>query len=237
MAAVRVLPPYSGNQFRQARFARFLGMVEAVLRERGACSILDVGGTPAYWPAFGPRLLSDRRVSITALNIEVSAEDMTVPGVQALAGDATAMPQYADGSFDLVHSNSVIEHVGLWPRMAAMAAEMRRVGRQYFVQTPYWGFPYEPHFRAPFFHWLPEQWRYRLLLRFSLGYGGRRHSVAEAMIGLQSAMMLDRGQFEALFPQATIYSEVYMGLVKSLVAVGGEGLPRLPDSNRRRLRV
>ena len=67
-------------------------------------------------------------------------------------GDACDLAGYPDRSVDLVHSNSVIEHVGGWPRMAAMAGELMRVARAGWVQTPAWEFPIEPHFHAPLVH-------------------------------------------------------------------------------------
>ena len=42
---------------------------------------------------------------------------------------------FADGEFDLVYCSSVIEHVPP-ARRAAFAAELRRVGRGWMVQTP-----------------------------------------------------------------------------------------------------
>jgi hypothetical protein len=48
----------------------------------------------------------------------------------------------------------VIEHVAP-QRRAAFAAELRRVGRMVFVQTPAFSFPVEPHALLPFAHWLP----------------------------------------------------------------------------------
>lgn len=38
--------------------------------------------------------------------------------------------------FDLVYSNSVIEHLGTWEKQQAFAAEARRVGRGYWIPTP-----------------------------------------------------------------------------------------------------
>ena len=78
-------------------------------------------------------------------------------------GDARNLSDYADGSVDLVHSNSVIEHVGGWADMRAMADEMMRVGRAGWMQTPAWEFPVEPHFRAPFLHWFGDPLRARML--------------------------------------------------------------------------
>ena len=47
---------------------------------------------------------------------------------------AAGLP-FADGEFDLVYCSSVIEHVPP-ARRAAFAAELRRVGRGWYVQTP-----------------------------------------------------------------------------------------------------
>ena len=50
-------------------------------------------------------------------------------------GDGTNL-QYADGSFDLVFSNSVIEHVGEFDTQRRFANEMLRVGKRIYCQTP-----------------------------------------------------------------------------------------------------
>jgi hypothetical protein len=122
-------------------------------------------------------------------------------------------------SHDLVHSNSVIEHVGIWDNMLRVAANVRRLAPAYFVQTPYFWFPIEPHFRVPLFHWLPESLRYRLILACSLGYHRKASSVSDAVRSVQSAVLLDCRQYATLFPDAEIRCERFCGLTKSLMAI------------------
>jgi hypothetical protein len=115
----------------------------------------------------------------------------------------------------------VIEHVGLWHDMERMASEVRRVAPRYLVQTPYFWFPVEPHARTPLIHWLPESWKYRIVMRRKCGFWERQDSVAGAVRTVQSAIMLDILQMRALFPDAELHKERFCGLIKSLVAVKG----------------
>ena len=78
------------------------------------------------------------------------------PHVEYLQGDGCALP-FPDASFDIVHSNAVIEHVGERERQATFVREALRVGRQVFVTTPNRFFPLEVHTRLPLVHWLPDE--------------------------------------------------------------------------------
>ena len=77
------------------------------------------------------------------------------PQIAYVQGDACALP-FADGVFDVVHSNAVIEHVGGRERQEAFVREAVRVARRVFVTTPNRWFPIEVHTRLPLVHWLPE---------------------------------------------------------------------------------
>ena len=68
-----------------------------------------------------------------------------------------------DNEFDIVFSNSVIEHVGDFWKQKLFSSEIQRVGKRYFVQTPSFWFPYEPHTLIPFYQFFPVN--IKMLLR------------------------------------------------------------------------
>jgi SAM-dependent methyltransferase len=76
------------------------------------------------------------------------------PGIRYVQGDACDLP-FADGEFDVVFSNAVLEHVGGRERQRRFVLEALRVGRRVFVTTPNRRFPVEVHTRLPLVHWLP----------------------------------------------------------------------------------
>ncbi len=208
-------PNALSRRFRAQRFARVGTMIDRVIAEKGRCRIADIGGTKYYWD-IAEGFVADRPLEVTLINPK---EAQSAQGkFRYLDGDAADLSGLDDMSFDFVHSNSVIEHVGDWDRMAKMAANVRRLAPAYYVQTPNFWFPYEPHFRCLFIHWLPEQLRYRLVKRFALGFAEAKKTVDESMRRVQSARLIDEGQMRALFPDAEIARERVFGLTKSVIA-------------------
>ncbi len=198
------------NRFRQRRMQRFSDLI-APLRQK-ELRILDIGGTADYWRAL-PGLYHDDKVSITVVNLDV--EERSDANIRIMSGNACALP-FDDDSFDVIHSNSVIEHVGHWHEMERMAGEVRRLAPTYFVQTPNMWFPIEPHFKLPFVHWLPEQTRASLVQ--ATGRSRKFKDAGEATLNVQRISLLSARQFQCLFPDATIWRERVLGLSKSLVA-------------------
>ena len=210
--------------FRRRRFQAFLELVDAVIARNGTCRILDVGGEARYWMGLAD-LLGDRAVQVTMVNPARSA--VQDDRFRYAAGDARDLSCWPDMSFDIVHSNSVIEHVGLWRDMQDMAREVRRLAPSYFVQTPYFWFPMEPHSSTLFFHWLPEPVRLWLVMRKKRGYWSRAPDVETGMALVHSAVLLDRRMMGALFPDAAIRCERVGGVIKSLVAIrSGQAVSR-----------
>lgn len=212
------------SRFRLARFEAINRLIETLLAGRETLTILDVGGRAEYWNMLAPHLRE--KVHVTLLNYgdelalfsEHVAEGLRFTNV---AGNACNMPQYADGSFDLVHSNSVVEHVGSYANMFDFADEIRRVGRAYYVQTPNYWFPVDPHSAFPFLHWLPDPIRMRVVTRFNVGVT-RRVDQRGAAMRLDGTKMIGRTFFRALFPDAVHTSErLAFVFVKSLIATRG----------------
>ncbi len=203
-----------GNRFRRKRFALFLELADKAGTPGKPLRILDLGGRSSYWDALRP-LWGDRTFEITLVNVE---ELPPAPGYTLHQGSACAMPEFADRSFDIVHSNSVIEHVGRWENMRAMASEVVRLAPHYYVQTPNFGFPYEPHFRTPIYHWLPESMRAAMLVGRKRGFhfGKDYH---DAMMQVQDINMLTVRQMRELFPDADIRRERFGPLTKSIIAL------------------
>jgi len=209
--------------FRRRRAGQLRALIEACAAEQHGVSIIDLGGTPNYWERIGSDFLRTRRVKVTVVNLHES-ELALAPELAELVtcevGDACNLSRFDDRQFQLAHPNSVIEHVETWSNMKSFAAETRRVARAYYVQTPYFWFPVDPHYyRFPFFHWLPRPTRARLLNALPLTYSGRIQGVDHAFEIVDAARLLDRRQFEFLFPDSRITFERVAGLPKSMIAI------------------
>ena len=200
------------NQLRNRRFQLFQSLIAPLQGER-PLTILDLGGTPEYWLQRG--LADDPKLQITVLNL--TGPTRTVKRIHCLVGDATDLSQYSANQFDVVFSNSVIEHLGNWSAQQQMASETRRVGRGYFVQTPARSFPIEPHVLLPGFQFLNTRTQRWLLTQTSLSGLGRM--TPDAAVELTEELRLLSGrEVRELFPGATVYRETVGGLAKSYTA-------------------
>lgn len=139
-------------------------------------------------------------LDITGVDV---ADRPSYPGPFVRADATTRLP-FDDDAFDLAYSSSVIEHLDP-ARRAAFAAEIQRVARGFYVQTPAYSFPVEPHALLPFAHWLPPAVRRPY---WRLGAAG----------GWEDIALLRRGELAALF-DGEIVAERLAGLVKSWIAV------------------
>lgn len=69
-------------------------------------------------------------VEIVILNLQEI--EITSPNLMYMSGDARDMKQFRDNEFDIVFSNSVIEHISDYKGQRKMAEEVKRVGKNLF---------------------------------------------------------------------------------------------------------
>jgi SAM-dependent methyltransferase len=176
---------------RARRHARFFALTGI----HAGARVLDVGCGSIGLRALEPGL------DITGVDMTERPE---YPGPFVRADASEGLP-FSDGEFDLVYCSSVIEHVPP-PRRLAFAAEIRRVGRAWYVQTPAWSFPIEPHALLPAAHWLPVGLRKRY---WKLGAAKEWEDIS----------LLRRAEMQGLFG-APVLEERMGRVVKSWVCVG-----------------
>ena len=204
------------NSRRTRRFEAFTRILQGVLDQgRRPVRILDIGGTNSFWEQRG--LVGRGDVRVVLVNLE--AEPRVHENIEPRAGDATNLSELGDDSFDVVFSNSVIEHLETFDRQAAMAAEVRRLAPIYWVQTPNFWFPVEPHFLTPAWHWLPVDLRVAMLRRRRWGWRGPCPDPDQARTLVREVRLMRSPELRRLFPDATLEAERIGPLVKSFVAV------------------
>lgn len=205
------------NRLRSRRFARFEQLVAKFPRP---LRILDVGGTATFWEQRGWAGKPD--VLITTINLAAeNTRHAAHSNITPIAGDATNMREIADRQYDVAFSNSVIEHLFTYENQKKMAAEVRRVARAYWVQTPNFWFPMEPHFHVPGWQWMPRSARIALIRRRRCGWRGPYADPQQARAAVEEVRLMTRRELRECFPDAEIWPERLMGLVKSWVCYAG----------------
>src|SRR5688500_11008177 len=177
---------------RRIRHEQLFTLAGATERSR----VVDIGCGRLGLRRHAPQL------DITGVD-RVPRADYPGPFVQA---DVLGGLPFADGEFDLAYCSSVIEHIAPADR-AAFAAELRRVGRGWWVQTPAFSFPVEPHALLPFAHWLPAPVRRRY---WELGVAGEWEP---------ELRLLRRAELAALLPGGEVVAERFGPLAKSWISV------------------
>ena len=212
------------ERFHNARARLFIQLMQP----KPGMRLLDLGG---YDGSFAARIQHVVPVDVTVADLESArSKEVEARGFQhvTLTGDGP-LP-FADGEFDLVLCNSVIEHVTLPKHMcapsgrvdestwrteseknqAAFAAEIRRISKGFFVQTPHRHFPIDAHVHLPLVNFLSHNNACRVISvvnRFWLKKNG-----------VVDWHLLTSDDMQRLFPDARIHVERLAGLPKSIVA-------------------
>lgn len=198
-----------GAKLRRRRWDKVVEMYPDLARMR----VLDLGGTIESWG-----LCPVRPAHVTLLNMGV-AQGETPDWMRQLDGDATDVPApVRDESWDLVFSNSVIEHVGGHAKRRDFAEQVRSLAPAYWVQTPNRYFPIEPHWLFPGFQFLPVAARRTVAQHWPL-YKWRSDDPDRALREVLDIELVSRTEMAMLFPDATLVPEKVAGLTKSWIAV------------------
>lgn len=195
------------SSLRSRRWEMFLRLLPDLSEMR----LIDLGGTANYWLS-----APVRPAHVLVVNLQEQSVDE--PWLTCVVGDVCRLaPEWRDERFDVVYSNSVIEHVGgHFPRQQ-MAEVIHQLGDRHWIQTPYRYFPIEPHFLFPGFQFLPTKLAAKVARSWPLTWSrppDERTSVSNAL-GVE---LLNETQVRFYFPDSTILKERVAGIPKSLIA-------------------
>lgn len=202
-----------GNVARRKRMKLFEEKFPEVLQ--GNVRILDMGGTYNFWFQMG--YVNKPNCQITTVNLTSQTNDSN--NITSIVGDVCNLEQFEDKSFDIVFSNSVIEHVGKMDNQKKMAEEVRRIGKRYYIQTPNYWFPFEPHFLTPGFQYLSVPMRAWMIRNFNLGWHQKTKDKEASLKLADTIDLLSYKEMKSLFPEAEIHKEKFFGLNKSFIAI------------------
>ena len=208
-----------GSKFRSNRIKPLLKMIEDVYKKKGKVAIADVGGTEEYWNIIPNHFLHYHAVKITIINLPDFLPENDHGIFTFVGADACDLSCFENNFFDIAHSNSVIEHVGDWNKKVMFANEIKRIASKYFIQTPNYWFPIEPHCMTPFFHWLPRPFRVFLVMHFQLGHWTKSKSIGQAVRVIENVQLLNNKMMKELFDDGEIKIERFFLLPKSMILI------------------
>jgi hypothetical protein len=177
-------------------------------------SVIDLGGRISTW--VGART---RPAHVHIVNLE--PPDADVPEwTEVDHADACELPkQIASRQYDLVFSNSVLEHLGGHARRLAFADATHSLSDRHWIQTPYRYFPIEPHWLFPWFQHFPVATRTAIARRWPLVHSRTTETTGSAVDAVMSVELLSRTEMQRYFPDSRIVAERIGPMVKSIIAV------------------
>ena len=193
--------------FQRKRHQMFYRLMKPLNRER----ILDVGGDHWFWS-----VAAECKSHVTCLNLYIPQVVYDTKQFSYVQGDGRQLP-YSDKEYNIVFSNSTIEHVGTFDDQYKFASEIRRTGKRYWVQTPNKRFFMEPHLITPFIHYLPRRLQKKIIRHFTVWGLVTKPSKEQINNFLASIRLLTREEMKRLFPDGTLYEERFLFFVKSFV--------------------
>jgi hypothetical protein len=179
--------------------------------------VLDLGGTVETW-----RRSPVKPARVTVLNLFEPGEPAG-DSILAVIGDACKAGAVLANAglstrFDVVFSNSLLEHVGGHAPRSELARQIRELAPRHWIQTPYRYFPVEPHWLFPGMQFMPVAVRVKIATHWPLVHT-RPDSVADAREKVLWTELVSLTEMQNYFPTSTIVRERALGLTKSLIAL------------------
>lgn len=187
--------------------------------------VIDLGGSFEMWRRWGG--IDWARLDVTLVNnhhLDKSHDGECRPGmfVREVRRDMRSLTAEDLSEFDVVFSNSAIEHLSSWADQKRVAAAIVASKKPYFVQVPDRLSPIDPHFPSPFvpfFAVYPRALK-EILLRFNrLGSGSSSPNFSSARLRMSYYNPLGRSDLRELFPDSNISRQVVRGVSVSLIAM------------------
>lgn len=191
----------------------------------GRTRLIDLGGTVKFWENWG--LAKQPLVDVTLVNNHDldknhANDPITLPNIRRLNADVLTLSAADFAQYDVIFSNSLIEHLPGRELQRQLAQAIIDSGRPYFLQTPNKRSPLDPHFPrpyVPFFAAYPRPVQARLLSWSALGSSCAAPSYDAALARLQNYFPLTARDVRQLFPQARIVMERPLGVPMSIIAM------------------
>ena len=205
------IPGNLSSRFRRNRFQLFLKCLDncGIINPK----IVDIGGYDKFWQ----QLNSFFHLEFSPILVNISKDWINNFNYISVVGNGRDLSFIKDKAFDIAFSNSVIEHISKLEDQMKMINNLRRVAKYYFIQTPAFVFPLEPHFLFPFFHWLPLKIRIWFVMHFNLGWFNKASNEIEAKKIVESIRIMKKKEFNFLQVNASIITEKFYFIPKSYI--------------------
>ena len=193
----------------------------------GPVRLLDLGGTVRFWEDWG--LAEQPMLDVTLVNnhdLDKKHEDdpITLPNIRRLRADVLTLTAADFSQYDVIFSNSLIEHLPGRHLQQQLAQAIIDSGRPDFLQTPNKRSPVDPHFPrpyVPFFAAYPRALQARLLTWSALGSGSAAPSYEAALARLSNYYPMTVRDVRRMFPRAQVVVERPLGVPMSIIAMSG----------------
>jgi len=199
---------YKLRNNRKILFLEFISKIKRPVK------ILDLGGSEYFWRNLNLINLDD--IQILLVNTEYQDVE-NISNINFINKDVRDLSEYSDKEFDVVHSNSLIEHLSTFDEQKKLADEIQRIGRHYFIQTPNYYFPVEPHFLYPFFQFFSLKKKTELIQKKDLGWYMKQENMDDAEALAASIRLMKKSELKNIFKNPKIYSEKYFLFTKSFI--------------------